>query len=58
MFKNKATMKKTYMTPTMEVVKMQVNQMICLSAGLNSGSTPITNPSDFGAHEDDGYEDW
>ncbi len=46
-------MKKTYIQPTMEVVKMQVNQMICLSAGLNKSADPITNSDDFGAHGDD-----
>ena len=49
-------MKKTYIQPTMEVVKMQVNQMICLSAGLNSGDTPISDPNDFGGHETYGDE--
>jgi len=50
-------MKKTYIQPTMEIVKMQVNQMICLSAGLNGGATPISDPGDFGGREDDG-DDW
>ena len=50
-------MKKTYINPTMEVVKMQVNQMICLSAGLDQGATPISDPVEFGGREDDGY-DW
>ena len=48
-------MKKTYMKPTMEVVKMQVNQMICLSAGLSKESQ--NNDVALG-HENDDDFDW
>ena len=37
-------MKKTYKNPVLEVIKIQTQQMLALSAGYDD--TPITNPSD------------
>ena len=47
--------KKLYKNPVMEIVKIQTQQMLALSAGYNS--TPISNPSDVDGREDDG-DDW
>jgi hypothetical protein len=44
-------MKKTYMTPLLEVVKIETQGMLALSGGLDTTDTTITNPSDFGARE-------
>ena len=44
-------MKKTYMTPLLEVVKIETQGMLALSGGLDTTDTTIENPSDFGARE-------
>ena len=44
-------MKKTYMTPLLEVVKIETQGMLALSGGLDTTGTPITDSSDFGARE-------
>ena len=44
-------MKKTYMTPQLEVVKIETQGMLALSGGLDTTGTPITDSSDFGARE-------
>ncbi len=48
------TMKKTYINPTMEIVKVATQQMLAASGDvlLQSGSA-----SEWGAREDDG-DDW
>ena len=43
-------MKKTYMTPLLEVVKIETQGMLALSGGLDTTGT-ITDSSDFGARE-------
>lgn len=47
-------MKKIYKNPVLEIIKIQTQQMLALSAGYDS--TPITNPSDIDAREDEGLE--
>jgi len=44
-------MKKIYMTPQLEVVKIETQGMLALSGGLDTTDTTITDPSDFGARE-------
>ena len=44
-------MKKTYMTPQLEVVKIETQGMLALSGGLDTTDATITNPSEFGARE-------
>ena len=44
-------MKKTYMTPLLEVVKIETQGMLALSGGLDTTDTTITDSSDFGARE-------
>ena len=44
-------MKKIYMTPQLEVVKIETQGMLALSGGLDTTDTTITNPSEFGARE-------
>ena len=44
-------MKKTYMTPQLEVVKIETQGMLALSGGLDTTGTPITDSSEFGARE-------
>ena len=43
-------MKKIYMTPQLEVVKIETQGMLALSGGLDTDTT-ITDPSEFGARE-------
>jgi len=43
-------MKKTYMTPQLEVVKIETQGMLALSGGLDTTGT-ITDSSEFGARE-------
>lgn len=47
-------MKKIYKNPVLEVIKIQTQQMLAQSVGVDS--TPITNPSDVDAREDE--YDW
>ena len=44
-------MKKIYMTPQLEVVKIETQGMLALSGGLDTTGTPITDSDDFGARE-------
>ena len=44
-------MKKTYMTPLLEVVKIETQGMLALSGGLDTTDATITDPSGFGARE-------
>lgn len=49
-------MKKTYINPTMEVVKVATQQMLAGSPGsqtLDKGATQIDSGSDIGGHDDD-----
>ena len=43
-------MKKIYMTPQIEVVKIETQGMLALSGGLDTTGT-ITDSSEFGARE-------
>lgn len=43
-------MKKVYIQPQMEVIKMAMTQMICTSAPLDPNNS-FTNEDDFGAPE-------
>ena len=45
-------MKKTYINPNIEVIKIQTQQMLADSLTLGTGTTP-TNPSASDAHDDD-----
>ena len=44
-------MKKTYMTPQLEVVKIETQGMLALSGGLDTTDATITDPAVFGARE-------
>ena len=44
-------MKKTYMTPQLEVVKIETQGMLALSGGLDTTDATIIDPDDFGARE-------
>lgn len=49
-------MKKTYINPTMEVVKVATQQMLAGSPGsqtLDKGATQISGSDEIGAHGDD-----
>ena len=56
-------MKKTYINPTMEVVKIQINQMLAASPGVETSdglgngynSSDVTYSRDFDFDEDDEY---
>ena len=48
-------MKKTYKNPVLEVIKIQTQQMLAVSAGYDS--TPVA-PGSVDAHEFDENEDW
>ena len=54
--KKEQTMKKTYKTPQIEVIRIQTAGMLAVSGALNPGSTPITNPGEVGARSYD-WED-
>jgi hypothetical protein len=43
-------MKKIYMAPQFEVVKIETQGMLALSGGLDTGSS-ITDPEKFGARD-------
>ena len=44
-------MKKTYINPELEVIRIATQQMLAQSVGYDS--TPIDNPIDVDGHEDD-----
>ena len=50
-------MKKTYITPNIEVVKINMHQQMLSgspsSQTLDKGATQITGSGDIGAHDDD-----
>jgi len=56
-------MKKTYINPTMEVVKIQINQMLAASPGVETGdglgngynSSDVTYGRDFDFDEEEEY---
>ena len=51
------TMKKTYINPNIEVVKINMHQQMLSgspsSQTLDKGATQITGSGDIGAHDDD-----
>lgn len=49
-------MKKTYINPNIEVVKMNMNQQM-LSGSLSKGSNPVSDPGKVLGREDDDF-DW
>ena len=56
-------MKKTYINPTMEVVKIQINQMLAASPGVETGdglgngynSSDVTYGRDFDFDDEEEY---
>lgn len=48
---------KTYIKPTTIVVAITNHQMLCLSGVIDSTQS-ITNSSDFGVHQDNGWDIW
>lgn len=42
-------MKKTYMIPTLKVIKIQPSHFIATSQNADMNGDPITDPDDFGA---------
>ncbi len=44
-------MKKTYINPELEVVKLHTMQMLAASINLDITDETISDPSDFDAHE-------
>ena len=61
MFKTKTTMKKQYINPAMEIIKIASRTQMLAGSTVPTGTTP-TNPatsdSRFFAFEDDDEEDW
>ena len=58
MFKTKTTMKKTYINPEMEIVKIQTMQMLAASQFDVNNEVPDEYGSRKGSFDFDDDEDW